>query len=371
MYPDGFTPPPVPTTGTILVVDDDDGLRRLLERMLSADGHVVVTVNDGEEALATVRGALPDIVVMDVRMPRLNGFETCRELKADPSTRLIPVVLMTGMDDREDRMRAIEAGADDFLRKPIDIPELRARARSLIRLKRYTDELDSAEEVILSLALTVEARDPSTDGHCQRLSSYGVAVGRRLGLSDAELLALHRGGYLHDIGKVAIPDSILLKSGPLTREEQLLMREHPVVGDRLCGRLRVLSQVRPIVRHHHERWDGSGYPDGLRGDAIPLLAQVVAVVDVYDALTTHRSYKPAWPVERALAELRRQSQCGLWRPDLVSVLIAASAAGELDAIDLSLPAMRGADVHLADHVAVGDGRTRAPQVISRPSRVMR
>jgi putative two-component system response regulator len=353
MYPACPSVLPAPLTGTILVVDDEDGLRRLLDRMLSADGHVVITVADGDEALAVVRGALPDIIVMDVRMPGSDGFETCRKLKGNPLTRLVPVVLMTGMSDREDRMRAIEAGADDFLRKPIDIPELRARVRSLIRLKRYTDELDSAEEVIISLALTVEARDPHTDGHCQRLASYGVSVGRRMGLSDTELLAVHRGGYLHDIGKVAIPDAILLKTGPLSQEEQTLMRQHPIVGDRLCGRLRVLSQVRPIVRHHHERWDGSGYPDGLRGDAIPLLAQIVAAVDVYDALTTDRSYKPAWSVARALAELVRQAHGGLWRPGLVETLVAASDAGELE-LNPAVPVLSLAEPILR-FAAVGSG----------------
>lgn len=319
-----------PISGTILIVDDDEGVRQLLDRVLRAEGHAVVAVADGEAALVTVPEVLPDIVLMDVRMPGRNGFETCRLLKDAPATRLVPVVLMTGMDERDDRMRAIESGADDFLRKPVDVPELRARVRSLIKLKRYTDELDSAEEVILSLALTVEARDPHTDGHCQRLAAYGVALGRRLGLSDADIVALHRGGYLHDIGKVAVPDAILLKSGPLTHAEQLVMREHPAVGDRLCGRLRVLSNVRPIVRHHHERWDGSGYPDGLHGDQIPLLAQIVGVVDVYDALTTDRPYKPAWPVDRAFAELVRQAHGGLWRHALVDLLIAAYGAGELE-----------------------------------------
>jgi putative two-component system response regulator len=339
MQLDHHLAPANPVGGTILVVDDEDGLRRLLDRVLSADGHVVITAADGEDALALVRGALPDLIVMDVRMPGRNGFDTCRMLKADAATRLVPVVLMTGMNDKDDRMRAIESGADDFLLKPVDVPELRARARSLIRLKRYTDDLDSAEAVILSLALTVEARDPHTDGHCQRLAAYGTAIGRRLGLSAPELVALHRGGYLHDIGKVAMPDSILLKTGPLTMEERTVMRDHPVVGDRLCGRLRVLAPVRPIVRHHHERWDGSGYPDRLRGDAIPLLAQIVGVVDVYDALTTDRPYKPAWTVSRALSELSRQAQCGLWRKDLIDLLVSCSQAGELDSVAVPLRAI--------------------------------
>src|SRR5690606_37002025 len=213
----------------------------------------------------------------------LDGFAACRVLKNDARTRLTPVVLMTGAAEREDRMQAIECGADDFLAKPIDFTELKARVRSLVRLKRYTDELDSAESVILSLARTVEARDPLTEGHCERIDSYAVGLGRRLGLATEDLAALHRGGFLHDIGKIAVPDAVLFKPGPLTPEELAIMRMHPVVGDQLCGNLRSLARVRPIVRHHHERLDGSGYPDGLRGDRIPLLAQIVSVVDVFDA----------------------------------------------------------------------------------------
>jgi putative two-component system response regulator len=327
--------PAAPTKGNVLVVDDEDGLRRLLRRMLAGDGHTVVTTATAEEAMLEVKRDMPDVILMDVRMPGTDGFEACRRFKADPSMRLVPVVLMTGLDGRDDRIQAIEAGADDFLRKPVDGPELRARIRSLIRLKRYTDELDSAESVIMSLALTVEARDPHTDGHCQRLAAYGVAIGRRLGVSEADLVALERGGYLHDIGKIAIPDSVLLKRGPLTRDEQTLIRTHTVVGDRLCGRLRVLQAVRPIVRSHHERWDGSGYPDGLGGEDIPLLAQIIGVVDVYDALTTDRPYKSAWSVEHALAELMRQTHCGLWRPGLVETLVEASDANELRPHDAS------------------------------------
>jgi putative two-component system response regulator len=244
-------------------------------------------------------------------------------LKTGALTRLLPVVLMTGSADRADRMRAIEIGADDFLTKPIDDAELRARIRSLIRIKRHTDELDSAETVILSLALTIEARDPSTEGHCQRLAAYGVAVGERLGLPTADLDALYRGGYLHDVGKIGVPDAVLLKPGRLTAEEFRIIQQHPIIGDRLCGNLRALHHVRPIVRHHHERLDGTGYPDGLRGDAIPLLAQIVSVVDVYDALTTRRPYKAAWSADQALEELRAEARRGWRQASLVETLDAA------------------------------------------------
>jgi putative two-component system response regulator len=320
---------PAAANGTVLVVDDERTILRLLERLLIADGYSVVTAGDGAEAMEVVGRKHPDVVLMDVRMPKLDGFHVCRHLKADAATRLIPVVLMTGATEAQDRMQAIEAGADDFLTKPIDAQELKARVRSLMRLKRHTDDLDSAEAVILSLALTVEARDPYTEGHCQRLAVYGVVLGRRLGLPDDDLVALHRGGYLHDLGKIAIPDAILLKQGPLTHAEQELMQQHPVIGDRLCGNLRALTNVRPIVRHHHERLDGSGYPDGLGGDVLPLLPQIISIVDLYDAVTTARTYRPGRPPETACEILLMEARKGWRRRDLVELFVDTARAGHL------------------------------------------
>jgi putative two-component system response regulator len=262
------------------------------------------------------------VVVLDVLMPGLDGFETCATLKAEPDTRLTPVVLVTALKDTSDRVRGIEAGADDFLSKPVDPLELSARVRSLLRLKRYTDELDSAEAVIVSLALTIEARDAATEGHCQRLADYATRLGRALDLDADDLSALERGGYLHDIGKIGVPDGVLLKPGPLTAAEFAQMKAHTLIGDRLCGELRSLRRVRPIVRHHHERLDGSGYPDGLRGDAIPLLAQIMGLVDVYDALTTTRPYKPAFTPEEAIAEIYGEVERGWRRRSLVDAFTA-------------------------------------------------
>jgi putative two-component system response regulator len=280
---------PVTARGaTVLVVDDIAANARLLQRLLMRDGHHVLFAEDGEEALERVRCDRPDLVLMDVVMPTLDGFETCRRLKSDPKTRLVPVVLITALQGTRERVRGLEVGADGFLSRPVSTAELTARVRSLLRIKRFTDELDSAESVILSLALTIEARDSKTDGHCQRLARYAVTVGRELGLNEDDLGALVKGGYLHDVGKVGIPDAILNKPARLTPDEWEVMRQHPVIGDRLCGELRSLRRVRSIVRHHHERLDGSGYPDGLRGQAIPLLAQVLSAVDVFDALTTAR-----------------------------------------------------------------------------------
>jgi putative two-component system response regulator len=294
----------------ILVADDTESIRSLFQKLLLADGHDVVSAADGAAALDAVRQHRPDVVLLDVTMPRVDGLEVCRRLKADPATRLTPIVLVTGQTDLSDRIRGLEAGADEFLSKPVHPHELRARVRSLTRMKHLIDELDSAEAAFMTLALTIEARDPLTNGHCERLALYAVQLGRALGLPAEDLEALHRGGYLHDVGKIGVPDSVLLKPGPLTDEEFALMKRHPEIGDSLCAPLRSLRRVRPIVLCHHERIDGSGYPAGLRGDAVPLLAQIVGIVDVYDALTSARSYRPAWPVEDALKYLGEEVRKG-------------------------------------------------------------
>jgi putative two-component system response regulator len=307
---------------TVLVVEDDETNSKLLIRLLTAQGYLVEAASSGEAAVAIIERQQPDLVLLDVHLPGIGGFEICRRIKQTAATRLIPVVLVTGDGGREHRIAGIHAGADDFLTKPFDAEELQARVGSLIRLKRYTDELESAESVILSLALTVEARDAYTDGHCQRLARYATALGQALRLKDEEMAALDRGGYLHDVGKIGIPDRLLLKPTALTPSEYALMKQHPVIGDRLCGELRSLRLVRPIVRHHHERLDGSGYPDGLRGDRIPLLAQIVSIADTYDAVTTDRPYRPARPPAIAYDELLMEAATGIRRRDLVDAFIA-------------------------------------------------
>ena len=310
--------------GRIIVVDDEPANVRLLTRQLARDGHVVLAATNGDEALDLIAREQPDLVLMDVVMPRRDGYETCRALKENASTRLIPIVLVTSLSDSADKVRGLEAGADDFLTKPVNTSELLARVRALVRLKRYTDDLESAEAVMLTLGETIEARDAYTEGHCERLAAYAVTLGRALGLSRDELAALEYGGFLHDLGKIGVPDSVLLKPATLTADERHRMQQHTIIGDRLCGGLRSLARVRGIVRHHHERLDGSGYPDGLRGDAIPLLAQVIGIVDVYDALTTARPYKEALARDRAQNELRDEAARGWRRKDLVDMFIAAT-----------------------------------------------
>jgi len=314
-------PRPPNDRARVLVVDDEESNRKLLTRLLSAD-YDVVTAPDGEHALRLLESMDVDLVLLDVRLPGLDGFEVCSRLKELERMRLVPVVLITGLGMREHRIRGIHVGADDFLTKPFDAEELYARVASLVRLKAYTDELESAESILKSLAMTIDARDPYTDGHCERLSKLAVALGTALGLSKDELSALDRGGYLHDIGKIGIPDSILLKPTRLTPEEFELIKQHTIIGDRLCGELRSLRLVRQIVRHHHEVLDGSGYPDGLRGDDVPLLAQIVGVVDLYDAVTSSRPYRDALPPEHAYAELRKECALGRRNPHIVETFIS-------------------------------------------------
>ena len=316
-------------TTRVLVVDDEPAVAEVLRRLLVKEGYGVDVCNDGQAALNAMPAVRPHLVLCDVNMPGITGIEVCRRLKQDPIYRLTPVVMVTGQAQREARLEGLAAGADDFLAKPVDPQELLIRVRSLVRIKRYTDDLDSAASIIVAMALLIEARDGNTEGHCHRMANYAAALGRALNLSEDDLQALHRGGFLHDIGMLAIPDSVLRKTGPLAPDEFELMKSHTTVGDSLCGNLRSLDSVRPIIRHHHERYDGSGYPDGLVGDDIPLVAQIMGLVDVYDAVTTRRPYQGPHTAQEAIDILRGQVVRGWRRPDLVDAFAALVESGRL------------------------------------------
>jgi putative two-component system response regulator len=306
----------------VMVVDDNPDNMTLMRDLLSSRGYEVIAAPHAEEAERHIHFDQPDLILLDVVMPGKSGYELCRELKEDPQTRLIPVVLITGLTDREDKVRGIEAGADDFLNKPIFPEELFARVKSLLKLKEFTDELENAEAVLCTLGLSVEARDPYTEGHCERLARYASDLGEHLGLPAESLVALRRGGYLHDLGKIAVPDEILKKGANLTPQEWEVMKRHPVTGEAICKPLKSLRLVLPIIRHHHEHWNGTGYPDGLKGREIPLLPRILQVVDVYDALRTHRPYKPALSHDHAARTMIEEAQAGLWDPDLVPEFFA-------------------------------------------------
>ena len=313
----------------ILVADDDASSRELLSRMVEAEGFELVFAEDGRRALEEFARSKPDLVLLDASMPYIDGFEVCRRIKSSQEGRLVPVILLTGLSDVQDRVRGIKAGADDFLSKPFERVELIARIHSLLSLKTYTDELERAETVLFALARSIEAKDPYTAGHCERLSELSVRLANAVGLDEEHVLALHRAGIVHDVGKVAVPDSILLKPGKLNESEWAIMREHPGVGERICSPLRSFRLVLPIIRHHHEKLDGSGYPDGLKSEKIPLTARILQIVDVYDALTTERPYRKALAFVEALSIMRDEVKRGWWDPDLFKAFETGVVSAEV------------------------------------------
>ena len=301
----------------ILVVDDHRASRLTAVALLAMEGYEVIEADSGYTAIELVIQKQPDLILLDVMMPGLDGFQVCQLLKQDEHTRLIPVIFITALNDKRSRIQGIEVGGDDFLIKPFDRLELVARVKSLVRQKRLNEDLDHAEKVLFSIARAIESRDTNTGDHCERLVTLGEAFGEFLNLSPNQMRNLMWGGYLHDIGKVGIPDLVLLKHGKLTSEEWDTMKKHVLIGEKICQPLRSMRGVIPLIRHHHERWDGSGYPDGLKEDKIPYLAQVFQIIDIYDALTSERPYKRAFSQEEALSVMAEETTKGWRNPKLM------------------------------------------------------
>jgi putative two-component system response regulator len=330
----------------ILIVDDNEINRRLIRAMLKTTPYSIAECHQAPEALEMLLSDRVDLVILDLMLPGMGGPEFCRRLKADRRTRFIPVLMMTSVQGFENEVTGITSGADEFLTKPLHPAVLRARIRSMLRNKALIDSLDEAESILFALAQAVEQRDQYTGAHCQRLASYSVALGEALGLTSTELRALYRGGFLHDIGKIGIPDAVLFKKGPLTEDEWVIMRSHTTKGEEICRPMKSLALVLPIIRSHHERWDGTGYPDGIKGEDVPLLARVLQVVDIYDALTTARSYKPALSHDEAAAVMMQEVERGWRDPELVSLfldIVADTRVKEIPAItsmQVSLENMR-------------------------------
>lgn len=302
--------PSMRTTDTrplVLIVEDDLANRALLERLLEREGYRTKAVGDGEAALLAVAEHSPDLVLLDIGLPHLDGYEVTRRLRANIRTVAVPIILLTGRSTLDDVVEGLDAGADDFLSKPFRQPELLARIRSALRLRQALVRMDAAHAAVAALANAVEAKDPTTERHCQRLANLAARLGAQAGLGGLELEAVAYGALLHDVGKIGVPESILTKPSPLDAMEWDLMRRHPEIGERICEPLAAAGTFTPIVRHHHERWDGRGYPDGLRGEAIPLGARIVGLVDAFDAMTHDRPYRRAMPTALAVNELWREA----------------------------------------------------------------
>jgi len=315
---------------TILILDHAEINRRLLRSMLKTERYRILEARHPSEALALISSEPVDLVILDLVLTGMSGPEFCRALKSDRRSQLIPILMLTSVLGAENEVEGIESGADEYLLKPVHPAVLRSRVRAMVRHKLAINSLEEAESILFALAQAIEQRDAYTAGHCERLAGYSVAIGMALGLPRTQLLALHRGGFLHDIGKISIPDAILHKPGPLTAEEWALVKRHPIKGEEICSEMKSLRPVLPIIRSHHERWDGSGYPDGLRGNQIPLVARILQISDIYDALTTARPYKPALPPEEALGILTEEAKRGWRDPELVAVFGELHRAGVID-----------------------------------------
>ena len=307
------------TTATLLIVDSVEINRYVLRGMLKTAPYRILEAHHPHEAFNLLEREQVDLIIVDMMLPEISGPEFCQRVKANRRTRLIPIIILTNVQGIDNEVAGLESGADEFLLRPLHPSAVRTRVRAMLRNKRATDSLEEAESILFALAQTVEQRDKETGNHCQRLANSSVAMGVALGLGEEDLVALRRGGYLHDIGKIAIPDHILFKKGTLNEEEWIEMRQHAAKGEDICRRMKTLAPVLPIIRNHHERWDGSGYPDGLRGEEIPLLARILQLADIYDALTSVRSYKPALSPSTAIEILQQEVDRGWRDPELVSL----------------------------------------------------
>ncbi|MBF0493290.1 MAG: response regulator [Deltaproteobacteria bacterium] len=309
---------PLPKKQIVLIVDDNPTNVELLKAHLKPYNYELRCAYDGDEALKKVEEEAPDLILLDLMMPRTSGYEVCQILKKDKKTQLIPIIVVTALKELNDKIKAIEIGADDFLLKPFNKVELITRIKSLLKLKSLYDDIEHSEDIIFTLAEMLEAKDIYTRGHSERVAKYSVALSKFVGLSEFDQETIRRGALLHDIGKIGVRESILNKPERLSQEEIQHIRSHPARGCEICRTLKSLQNSLPIVRHHHERLDGQGYPDGISKNEISLGARVVAVCDSYDAMTSNRPYRKGMPPSEAIKIFEKEKESGQWDPHLVN-----------------------------------------------------
>lgn len=336
---------PTPDKPRVLIVDDNPSIARVLRQSLMAEGYRIELSEDGRDALARVAAAPPDLILLDVGLPQVSGDEVCRRIKANPATHLIPIIMVTAQGETQSKLEAWEYGADDFLTKPFHLGEVIARCRSLLRIKRLVEERDSAEAVVYALARTVEAKSPYTLGHSERVAQYALLLARTLGVDGRQLEVMRKGALLHDIGKISVPDEILNKPGALTPQEYDIVKGHSATGAHIVEPLHSVRDAVPLIRWHHERLDGRGYPDGISGDAIPFLVRILSVADVYDSLSSDRPYRAPIPHQRCLDMLRENAQGGGLDLEMVTLFC-----------DIVTPLQSPASYH---QETLGQGRTLA------------
>jgi putative two-component system response regulator len=305
----------------ILIVDDSPQNVQLLEAYLTAAGYDVIPAYDGKEALELLNSKdEPDLVILDVMMPGLNGYQVCEMIKESHDWHRIPVMMLTALTEIDDKVKGFEAGADEFLSKPVDKLELLLRVKALLRTKHLNEDLESARDVIYTLALAIEANDPYTRGHSERVAQYGVLIAQRMDLEDEQVDTIRNAGILHDVGKIGISETILQKPGPLTETELIAVQDHPAIGEKICKPLRSANLLLTVIRHHQERYDGDGYPDRLAGEEIPIEARIISVADAFDAMTSPRPYRPPMSQRQVLGTLRREAG-KQWDPTVVEVFL--------------------------------------------------
>jgi putative two-component system response regulator len=307
--------------GEILVVDDDQRMLDIIGEFLGQEGYTLTFAHSGEDALEKLDQDWPDVILADLKMTGMGGIELVKRIRQRQEGKLTTVIVISGNLKGGALLEVLRAGADETIEKPFKIDELKMRVRNALKHKRLIDELDNAESILFSVARMVEARDRLTGDHCGRLQRYAAALGAALELSPDDIEILRRGAILHDIGKIGIPDDILNAPRKLTADEWTLMKQHPLIGEDLCKPLQIMRAPLVIVRSHHERWNGTGYPDGLKGEKIPFLARIFQVVDVFDALTSKRPYKEAWPISTAVQQLQEEESQGWYEPGLVETWI--------------------------------------------------